>query len=277
MASGERGLVISNPISVNLRDGSLYSEQSWLAEQELRFSLLFWDKLDFPDNNYISSWGGRESDFLEQAGILKRTMVRFQNSMNGAAAVVQAHLMAFQHLDEQEPGVWSLGAGRNSLTFSGQDLDDGRGALVRLFQAIPVPDKEVPLEDILNFRSKRRDELLALRHSLEESYERILGAGDGEMALTREIEKLDRAISDQIKASKESKFKLRLSDIDISLNLVGASIGTGAGLALGLPLTQAILGSAASAVSLNVGAALKRRRPTTTPFKYISSFNQDLF
>ncbi|HEX3672693.1 MAG TPA: DUF6236 family protein [Rhizomicrobium sp.] len=275
MATGERGLVISNPIKI---DGdTMYSEHSWLDEQELRFSLLFWDKLDFPDNNFISSWGGQGSDFLQKAGVLNRTKVRFQGSENAGSALIKAHLGAFRFLDEREPGVWSLGSGRNSLVFPDQDLDAGRGALFRLHQAIPVPDKDVPLADVLEFRTKRRDELLALRYHLEGVYERIINAGDGDLAINRETETLETAIADHIKTSKETGFRLRLADMDAGLNLLSIAAGGFVAYKTGLPLLSGLLRGAVSGLSIDIGAGLKRRKPVATPFQYISSYNKELF
>jgi len=69
---------------------------------------------------------------------------------------VELHLAAFyRKLDQSEPGVWSLGTGKNSISFPEREMEEGRGVLVRLYEAIPVPDKDVPLQDILEFRTKR--------------------------------------------------------------------------------------------------------------------------
>ena len=123
-------------------------------------------------------------------------------------------------MDEREPGVWSLATGERSIVFADRDLETGRGALVRLHKAIPVPDKDVPLQDVLEFRERRRSELLALRYHLEQIYQRVLSAGDGELAINTELGILDRAIADHIKASKEARFKFCGVSFNASLNLI---------------------------------------------------------
>jgi Family of unknown function (DUF6236) len=99
-----------------------------------------------------------------------------------------------------------------------------------------VPDKDVPLEDVLAFRTKRHDELVTLRHHLEEVYQSIISAGEGELALSTQTEKLQLAILDHLKVSREFGFKFRLVDFDANLNLpAGANVGVGSYMA-GLPL-----------------------------------------
>ena len=163
--ANERGLVISCPI--NISGTSLFLKSSTLDPQELRFALLFWDKLDFPTNNLISIGTDQNAEFLAGEGILTRTRVQVQGGGDMAQGYAGAHVHAYRTLDEREPGVWSLGKGENSVSFSDTDVEHGRGALIGLYKAIPVPDKEVPLQDILEFREKRHAELLALRHHIE--------------------------------------------------------------------------------------------------------------
>jgi hypothetical protein len=69
----ERGLVISCPIEV--ASGSVLVKRADLDPQELRSNLLFWDKLDFPDQFYIGFGLGPDSEFLLKENILQRTKV----------------------------------------------------------------------------------------------------------------------------------------------------------------------------------------------------------
>src|SRR5450759_700411 len=136
--ANERGLVISSPVRV---EGTSFRGGGGLDQQELRFSLLFWDKLDFPTNNLVHIEDDT-ADFLQQAGVLKRTRIQVVGQGDMAQGFLAAHLQAFRKLDHDEPGVWSLGAGKNSVSFPERELDDGRGILVRLYEAVPVPEKD---------------------------------------------------------------------------------------------------------------------------------------
>jgi hypothetical protein len=187
-----------------------------------------------------------------------------------------AHIRAFELRDEQQPGTWSLAQGERSISFFDEQLDVGRGALVRLHHVIPVPDKEVPFADVLEFRHRRRDELLALRHHLEAIYQKVVVAGDGPLALNTEVEALERAISNHLKAIRERRFVFRIAGLEAQLNLVeGAKVavaqyplsGFGGALVTGL----------VAAVEINIGGSLKGHEPTSTPFRYISSYHDELF
>lgn len=274
MAS-ERGLVISRPVEVS---NNTLQVMGSVDLQELRLSLLFWDKLDYPTNNLIHFGLDPECQFLEGAGVLRRTDIRVIGSGQMAQAFVQAHVAAFKLLDAKEPGVWSVATGVNAVSFPEADLDLGRGVLVSLHRAIPVPDKEVPLQDVLEFRAKRRDELMALRHHLEDIYERVISAADGALALAKETERLQRAVDNHIKIARETRFRLRLADVDASLNFAPA-VGVGAITLLASgSVTHALAAAAGSAVlSVKVGPSLKSHKATATPFRYVSSYHRELF
>lgn len=271
----QRGLVISCPIAIS--GNSLSIKTTALDPQELRFALLFWDKLDFPTNNLIQVQLGQDAQFLASEGILNRTKVQVLGRGDMAQGFAQAHVQAYRILDKHEPGVWSLGTGDNAISFLDADVENDRGALIRLYQAIPVPDKDVPFQDILEFRSKRSAELLALRHHLEAIYQRIVAAGDGALALNTEIGALEQAIADHVKASKESKMSFRSMGFDASLNVPA---GVRAGIAtfnMSLDAVEALLAGLAAAISFGPGVSLKGRNVTPTPFRYVSSYHDNVF
>lgn len=270
----ERGLVISAPIEVS--STGLRIKNTNLDPQELRFSLLFWDKLDYPSNNLIEVSPGPEADFLVSAGVLNRTHVNI-TSASGGDILRLPLIRAFQILSEKEPGAWSVATGERSISFLDSELSDGRGALVGLHRAIPVPDKAVPLEDVLNFRRKRRSELLALRHHLETIYGRVSNAGDEALALNSETEALERAVMDYIKSIKGSRLKWRLADLTASVSLTkGTTVGMAA-YAAGLPAISSILTGGMAALDIKTGAGLSRGRSSETPFRYVSSYHKELF
>jgi Family of unknown function (DUF6236) len=278
--SSERGLVISVPIKQEKRKFLLDGR---LDLQELRFSLLFWDKLDFPRNNLFDTRYLAEVEFLQAAGVLNRTHIQ---DIGGPVhtAYIKAHISAFKELDKKEPGVWSLASGKNAISFPDSELEPGRGVLVSLHGAIPLPDKDVPLEDILLFRTKRRDELITLRLHLEDIYQRIINAGDGALALNTELDRLQIAINDYLKASRETGFPFKLVvDFGASLNVINPLGVAAVGYALGLPLLDVLTVGAKGALSVgpslkvSAGPSLKGRDAVSTPFKYVSSYHREVF
>jgi hypothetical protein len=129
----------------------------------------------------------------------------------------------------------------------------------------------------LEFRTKHRAELLALRYYIEDVYERILNAGDGELAWNKEIDRLQGAIADHIRASREFRLRLRLADFEASLNLFGLGAALATAHLAHLPALDALLPAGIASVSVNIGIALKRRAAIATPFQYVISYNKELF
>jgi len=271
--ANERGLVISSPITI---ESGSFRGGGGLDPQELRFSLLFWDKLDFPTNNLIHI-SDQTADFLQQTGMLKRTRVQVVGQGDIAQAFLAAHLHAFRKLDRDEPSVWSLGTGNNSVSFPERELEDGRGVLVRLYDAIPVPEKDVPLQDILEFRAKRRDELLALRYHLDSIYQRIIAAGDGQLALQSEIGALEKSIADYVKVAKGSSFPFINMSFAANLNVPAAVAASLAAFTAGFSTIPALLAGAAAGIGFGPSASLKNHKTSQTPFHYISSFHKRVF
>ena len=112
--ANERGLVISCPVEISGRSMTFRSGPA-LDPQELRFSLLLWDKLDFPINNVVGIGPDAETQFLQSAGLLNRTMTQVISGGDVVSSFVQTHIDAFRALDQREPGVWSLSTGKNAV------------------------------------------------------------------------------------------------------------------------------------------------------------------
>jgi hypothetical protein len=270
-----RGLVISSPLEHS--SGRLLIKSNHLDPQELRFSLLFWDRLDHPDNNLISLRSSPDAEFLIKAGVLTRTRIQVRGAGSLEDGFRFAHITAFRELDKREPGVWSLATGERSISFLDSELEQGRGALVRLHRAIPVPDQDVHLQDILDFKQKRQAELLKLRHHLELIYGRVSDAVDGKLALQSEVEALNIAISEYIKSTRGFKISWRLASVEASINASGAAMAGWAAFQMGLPATDAALVGAAASISIKSGFGLSRGMKTEKPYRYVSSYHRELF
>ena len=271
----QRGLIISPPIAIE--GNSVTLRHASIDPQELRYALLFWDVLNFPTNNVMRIRSSPDVQFLEGAGVLQRSEIRVDLVGEFGDLLRQAHVGAFKILDTISPGFWTVASGENSINFLGEDLEEGRGALFRLHRALPVPDTEVPLQDILEFRAKRKPELLAVRAYLEAAYQRILKAGDGDLSWNSEIDALDRSIVDLMSVARRVPFRWRWASLTANLNLPHGAFVTAAGVVAGLPLSQAAALGGASALSVQGGPSLRQSERTESPFRYILGYHADVF
>ncbi|MGC2047537.1 MAG: DUF6236 family protein, partial [Gallionella sp.] len=179
--------------------------------------MLFWDRLVWPSSRAIHFASGPDETFLESAGILTRPEYTFYG--DAAQGIAKGQIQAYQDLERTEPGVWALAQGENSFLFNEGLVEEGKGALVELHRAIPIPRHDVPLAEILEFRERRRDELFLLRHQLESFVSEIEGSADKTFALHKSIAELDHACSNLLAVGKEWQFPVYLSNIKASFSL----------------------------------------------------------
>ncbi|UUZ74805.1 DUF6236 family protein [Polaromonas sp. P1(28)-13] len=271
---------MSPPIEI---EGSrLFVKSSNLDPQELRFSLLFWDRLVWPSSRAIHFSSGPDETFLESAGILTRPEYTFNG--DGAQGIARGQIQAYQELERSEPGVWALAQGENSLLLKDGLADEGKGTLVELHRAIPVPKQDVPLAEILEFRQRRRDELMLLRHHLESFVSEIEGAADKPLALQKRVAELDQACANLLTVGKEWQFPVYLSNLKASFSLSPTKFlpavagGWKMGEPYGLTAAAAVAAAAGAASTLDIKAdyGLRSMRRPTNPYRYAFQMHEEL-
>jgi hypothetical protein len=283
----KRGLIVSCPMAI---DGArLTIKSSSLDPQELRSSLLYFDKLAWPTNKAIHVGGsGPDVDFLSAAKVLELPHVTLIGSF-GVEAVVFAQAQALRDLDEKNPGTWAIAQGENSLLVKNGTLTDKGGLALELYRAVPVPDKDVPLNEILEFRLKRYDELQALRNEIDRLVSEINASEDPKATIEDVLYRIDRECSAAIRVCSEWQFPVRLSSLKTSFDLkpfamvrdgLGAYVGATA-LGTTAVLTAALVGAAAAAatVSLKITPDFGWRglKDRSSPYRYVSRFHKELF
>ena len=114
----------------------------------------------------------------------------------------------------------------------------------------------------------KRSQLLArkvrhvfpLRHHIEGAYSRIVSSGDTELTNTSEVERLELALANHMRASQEFGLKLRLVDMSASLNLVAVAAAVGT-LKLGGSLLEAL----GAGLAAKLGPSLTWQKKPDTP------------
>lgn len=278
--TGYRGLVVSAPIQIE--GSSLYAKSTNLDPQELRFALLFWDRLVWPSSRAIHFGNGPDEDFLESAGILSRPDYTFNG--NAAQGIARGQFQAYKDLEHAEPGVWALAQGENSFLLKEGLADEGKGALVELHRAIPIPKHDVPLAEILEFRQRRQDELILLRLQLESFVSEIEGSEDKVSALHKRLAELDQACANLLVVGKEWQFPVYLSNFKASFSLSPAKFlpavagGWKFGETYGLTCASAVAAVAGVVSTLEIKGdyGLRSMRRPTSPYRYAYQMHEEL-
>ncbi|WP_162685526.1 DUF6236 family protein [Roseovarius amoyensis] len=299
-----RGILLSAPI---VYDGKvILAKSSSVDPAELRRATLFWDRLVWPDSKIISLGSNDDEKLLEAEGLLTRprpirhndaagignmqAVIRLTESYDITIEIEQAKHFVQQHVDEfidlerDEPGQWTLSQGDDSFVMKNDNFIAGRGQLVTLVRSIPLPGPDYPLHDLLEFKQKRSDEIVALTHELDKFFSQIANAKDTHFEMSRLLRVVDKQCSDMIKVAKESKRKFYVGDLSFSLSLDSIEsaknrivVWEAAGWAVtGLPLVGGILGGATSLVSFSRGIGAKKLITRNSPFKVVSSLHKEL-
>lgn len=272
------GIVVCPPININL-NGEFYCEQSDLDPDLLRSWLLFWDMIDFPSNNVVKIEHCNHIQFLIDEGAMKRTNIYFDDCIM-SEAVINAQFLALRENEKEEGSTWSLARGENTLSFPDQETEEGRGLLIKLTNAIPVPSSEVPFEEILKFKEKNKSELFALRSYIDDLYQEILKFPDKAHAEISALSRLENAIEDHIKASKASKLDFKLVDMTARFNLTIPIASVVAASYFGLGTVTAMLGAGAGAAVINIGPSIglkNKSEDKKSPFEYVAKVHGQLY
>jgi hypothetical protein len=305
LQSTERGLVIGEPfIGVSPDGGTQHTiiVDRRIDPTNLRFSLLFWDRLDEPvytskalvdllwwEPEPFSPVYTKEDDstrqFLRSAGILQHSFMTGGENGDDVIRKAAPHLPIYRALDQRDNGRWSFARHeRSAYSLPLPELERGRGLLFEIYDSIPVPTKDVPLDDILGFKQKRYSELLEFRFHLEKLYQSILEAPDRPLAKATALGELDKAISGYIRTIRERKFPFKLGGFQAKLSLDKLLAGLGAyftSTAAGLSQSGALLTGLtafAGSASLSATAGLRDRKSSSVaPFEYVAKYNRAFY
>lgn len=279
-----RGVIVSKLMNAT-RYGVTF--QSELDPNHIRMWLLHWDRLEYPIGG-IDRRVSPDEQFLIESGVMQRTLANeiYRETDHGRpenGGLFDSTLDTFALLERQQPGVWSIA--RTKLPDSPWDAiepqrsfeqnDLNRGLYVRLISAVPVPNRDTPLAEILSFKERRNSELLAFRAYVEDIYSEVLNAPDRPLAELRAVEGLQKAARDI--AVSQPHFSWNWCDLSGKFNLVSAAVAAVAAHSAGLGILPTVVAAAAGA-SIEVGPsfALKGRTPSGDPFEYVASYHREL-
>jgi hypothetical protein len=276
----ERGLLMTAPSTVGSDHDVIIRG---FDPQELRAAALFFDRIEVPKNNLIAM-NHPDLDFLEQEGVAQQSLLALgpNFSVGMGEMLVRAANLTFDALEQRSPGQWALATGVNSIQVLAERSQPDEGAAVCLYNLLPVPDHDVPLTEVLEFKQRRRSELLRLRQEMDRVFALISEAEDPDSARQLEMTALDKAAADALKVGLEAKFPLRLTDWKVKLNLSrGVTWATGAfiGAQVALPALSAVLAGVTGAAALfDVSATAGwRGKPQPGPFDYLLQCHKELF
>ncbi|MEZ8615920.1 DUF6236 family protein [Vibrio splendidus] len=270
-----KGIVVSPPFEVDFRGGLSCGGSP--DPLELRKYLTYWDEIDYPSNNFIFITSD-DIEYLSTTHALKRTHINFQGRMStdNGNIFIWAQDIALQENSQIEPGCWSLGQVSTTPYYAKQHK--GTGIELELFNLLPVPNVDTPLADILEFKEKRNDELVAFRCYLDEINEKILSSIDVPRAKNAELNRLELSLKDIDRTMSESGIGKVVSNFKHVINtdlsgIIGVGLGA-AGLASFVPMSPMVAGLSSAGIVTTVRSLMVSNHSKYGDLTYLKSVRQ---
>lgn len=269
--------IITTPNKFELGNNS-FKVTSSLTKEDIRFYLMYWDKIVVPTNNLIHVGIPDEKHLLE-CGAISRPQVRHQGAFSGntaATAIMMGQCTITQELLKDKSTDWVIHQAGDKLLLPERFSHINNVLRVTLAGALPVPNADVPINEILEFKERRSDELGALHIALDELYIDILKSPDQNLSTQKAFEQLKLDIENLNKVSFDW-FKLtKKYDISAEFNLNGRDLviaATSGGLLNGSLGLDMQLGAAIGAIVSTLKVSVKATATlNTTESKKILSY-----
>jgi hypothetical protein len=299
LSDDEYGIILQSPISVepysyvgDLIQRYEYTQAAYPQADELIRSVLLWDRIHLPEeevpfyknNDFVSTLiqegialpllSYKDSSFLDNLKYVDRFNLGDDNSVN-IQNMIQKRLRIFTELESDHPGRWAMGRGPQSPLIPEAEEAPGRGLLINLQNILPLPAGDVPIDDVLAFRLKRRDELLNLRSHLIDLFSRISSPDIDNMVRKDLLQKFERDVNGYVKSLKESKLKSFGIDLIAKSNTAAAAITAGTALGSGATFVNALLSGAGAALTIEACGGLKKSH-STNPYEVIGKYYNNL-
>jgi hypothetical protein len=220
-------------------------------------------------------------EFLMSVGVATRTRVQFQGTISSGNGefFIAAQQAVFEKHDSESPGQWSLAQFSTTPYFS--DSTPKLSIEYQLWNRLPIPSSDVPLNEILEFKARRQDELIALRIYLDEMYQSIISAADIPRAKITGLTKLEVALDEIDRVLSEAGIARTISSLR---GFIAGEFGTVSGTSLGVAGVSPFFGMPpleAGAIGAGIAFAVKmamtpRTAKTTNPLTYVSSIKKEL-
>ena len=261
----KKGIVISPPFKV-LPEGGVTCGGSPDA-QDIRKYLLYWDEIDYPSNNNIFIELSDDLAFLQNCNVLKRTHAVLNDAHIDPFVFITAQEQAFKENEAAEKGKWSL-AQLSDTQFYTNTIPE-IGIEFELRKCLSVPEKDVPLNDILEFKQKRESELIALRIYLDELYQSIIIARDIPRAKNAALNKLELALKDIDKSIDDFSIRKAITSLR-------GTIAVNVTLPIDVLYAMPVLGISVSVSFATKPLLFPQSTNVENPLTYIKSIKKDL-
>jgi hypothetical protein len=280
----DRGVIAAPGIIRPLEQGFVVERS--ISNEELRYYILYWDKVVIPGNNMVYIAVPEEDELIASQAIV-RPKVQFHGTYQGnqfTEAILGCQAIVAEKLMQDKTVDWVIHQIGDSLTLPPNFVTQRDTIRVTLVNVLPVPNAEIPIQEILKFKQNRKDELTELHDSIDELYFEVLNSPDKSLATKKAVLRFQSAIQNIDKTAHEGFKKTRKYDLSVELNLDGKDIiaGASAGTLIGffgggfsIPIA-AVIGAVVPMIKINAKANYTfEPAKRNTKLSYISKASRD--
>lgn len=260
--------------------------RSDIDKRKLIRTVLFWDKIIIPCNTNIFVIN---LDHIPEIVTLRAEKIleepKIQVSVDGELTLVlygmyMWYIMQMMKSNDANYSTYEL----EKMIISDHDqVSPSGGELLTFTNAFPEPDVSTEINDILEFKLKRKDQLNLLMAHLNSLELRVLKAENKHTELNKAINEIDIACADVIRLYKEKGIKFNISNAKFNFSMKEIIEVTGATYAgsviAGLPQTAAVLASLSAGIASVVeikDAISFKKIDKTNPFNYAGEISKHL-
>ena len=224
----KRGIIANSGRMVR-NDSQSISLSGGLTDNDLNYYLLYWDKIVMPTNNIIHMAIKYEDELL-QTGVLERPRIAFSswstNVKDGSfdPFVIAQSIVANNLLTNDKLTDWTIHQLGEQVIIGNEQKKDFEAIKVELIKCLPVPTGQLNFNEILEFKEKRKDELLDLHSKIDSLYLEILNSPDKDLATRKTIVEFNKSIENLDSVSKERFNSLTKYNFTTELNLNGKDL-----------------------------------------------------
>ncbi|EOZ1390317.1 DUF6236 family protein [Enterobacter hormaechei] len=202
----KRGVVFTVRELLKVNGGKGFTTGRGISTEELNYLMLYWDKLVSPTNNFIHISLANEEE-LENCGVLHRPKFTQHGFMDGGRMTefhAFTHVEALNMMRKNEREVdWRMHFFNNEVSIHQEAAQQKEVIRFELAELLPVPPKDTPLQEILEFKERRSDELQALHGYLDELYSEVLNSGDFNLQRAKALSGLRASLDDLNKLNSQ--------------------------------------------------------------------------
>lgn len=255
-----RGVIAAPGIIHRLPRG--FRMERSLSPEEIRFYVLYWDRVVIPGNNLVYI-GIPEEEDLVACQAVERPRVQYSGRYEGdqvANAVIGAQAVVASQLSADMATDWAL------HQFGGEVLQLGQGPYaasalrIQLASVLPVPPASIPIAEVLEFRERKAKQLASLHDVMDGLYQEILASPDQDLAQKKTLGALGREVAAVGEGLPQGRTWPRFDlSIDFSIKgdklLLGAIAATALSAPLPLPAgVPQLIGGALSMIEVKLSS-----------------------